>query len=50
MVREAAKESPVEVLDVSAGKRFDTEGCLFRNLNTREECEETRRIIEARKL
>jgi len=29
MVREAVKQLPMEVLDVSAGKRFDTDGRLF---------------------
>ncbi len=39
----------MEVLDVSAWKRFDTKGRLFWNWNTRADYEEVRRIIEARK-
>jgi hypothetical protein len=39
-----------EMLDVSAWKRFDTDGCLFGNRNARQNHEEARWIIEARKL
>ena len=45
-VTEAMKRVPMEVLDESLWKRFDTEGRLFWNMNTREDFEEARRIIE----
>jgi len=38
-----------EVLDEAEWKRFDTQGRLFWNMNTREDYEEARRIIEAEK-
>jgi len=49
-VREELKQLPGgEVLDESAWKRFDTDGRLFWNRNMHADCEETSRIIEARK-
>ena len=36
-VREKLKQERVEVLDVPAGKRFDTDGRSFWNLNIRED-------------
>ncbi len=45
-VTEAMKLVPMEVLDESAWKRFDTDGRLFWNMNTSEDFEEARRIIE----
>jgi len=48
-VTRAMKRRSMEVLDVSAWKRFDTGGRLFWNINTRAYQEEARRIIEARK-
>lgn len=36
-----------EVLDEQVWKRFDTNGRLFWNMNTREDYEEARRILEA---
>ena len=46
-VTEAMKRLPMEVLDVSAWKRFDTEGRLFWNMNTPADYEEAKRILEA---
>jgi molybdopterin-guanine dinucleotide biosynthesis protein A len=46
-VTEAMKRAPLEVLDESEWKRFDTEGRLFWNMNTPADFEEARRIIEA---
>lgn len=46
-VTEAMKRLPVEVLDESAWKRFDTENRLFWNMNTPADYEEARRILEA---
>jgi len=45
-VAEAMRRLPMEVLDEQVWKRFDTEGRLFRNMNTPEDFEEARRIIE----
>jgi molybdenum cofactor guanylyltransferase len=47
-VTEAMKRLPMEVLDESVWKRFDTEGRLFRNMNTPLDYEEARRILEMR--
>jgi molybdopterin-guanine dinucleotide biosynthesis protein A len=47
-VTEAMKRLPMEVLDESLWKRFDTEGRLFRNMNTPADYEEARRILETR--
>jgi molybdenum cofactor guanylyltransferase len=47
-VTEAMKRLPMEVLDVSVWKRFDTEGRLFWNMNTPADYEEAKRILEAR--
>ena len=46
-VTEAMKRLPMEVLDVSVWKRFDTEGRLFWNMNTLADYEEAKRILEA---
>lgn len=48
-VTEAMKRLPVEVLDESAWKRFDTGSRLFWNMNTPADYEEARRILEAPK-
>lgn len=48
-VTEAMKRVPMEVLDESAWKRFDTGGRLFWNMNTPEDFAEARRIIETGK-
>jgi molybdenum cofactor guanylyltransferase len=45
-VSEAMKRLPMEVLDESAWKRFDTGGRLFWNINTPEDFERARRILE----
>jgi molybdopterin-guanine dinucleotide biosynthesis protein A len=45
-VTETMKGVPLEVLDESEWKRFDTEGRLFWNMNTPADFEEARRIIE----
>jgi molybdopterin-guanine dinucleotide biosynthesis protein A len=45
-VTEAMKRLPMEVLDESAWKRFDSDGRLFWNMNTPEDYEEARRILE----
>jgi molybdopterin-guanine dinucleotide biosynthesis protein A len=45
-VTEAMKRLPMELLDVSVWKRFDTEGRLFWNMNTPADFAEARRIIE----
>jgi molybdopterin-guanine dinucleotide biosynthesis protein A len=45
-VTEAMKRLPMEVLDESVWKRFDTDGRLFWNMNTPEDYEEARRVIE----
>jgi molybdopterin-guanine dinucleotide biosynthesis protein A len=47
-VTEAMKRLPMEVLDESAWKRFDTDGRLFWNMNTPAEYEEARRVFEER--
>lgn len=47
-VTEAMKRLPMEVLDESAWKRFDTEGRLFWNMNTQQDYEEARRILEGK--
>ena len=48
-VTEAMKRLSMEVLDESAWRRFDTEGRLFWNMNTPEDFEEARRILEGKK-
>lgn len=48
-VTEAMKRLPMEVLDESAWKRFDSEGRLFWNMNTPEDYEEARLILETKK-
>jgi len=45
-VTEAMKRLPMEVLDESAWKRFDTDGRLFWNMNTPADYEEARRVFE----
>jgi molybdenum cofactor guanylyltransferase len=45
-VTEAMKRLPMELLDVSVWKRFDTNGRLFWNMNTPADFAEARRIIE----
>jgi molybdenum cofactor guanylyltransferase len=45
-VTEAMKHVPIEVLDESAWKRFDSDGRLFWNMNTPEDYEGARRILE----
>jgi molybdenum cofactor guanylyltransferase len=47
-VTDAMKRLPMEVLDESVWKRFDTEGRLFWNMNTPVDYEEARRFLEAR--
>ena len=46
-VTQAMKQLPMEVLDESAWKRFDTNGRLFWNMNTAADFVEARRILEA---
>ena len=46
-VSEAMMRLPMEVLDESAWKRFDTGNRLFWNMNTPADYEEARRILEA---
>jgi molybdopterin-guanine dinucleotide biosynthesis protein A len=46
-VTEAMKRVPLEVLDVTLWKRFDTDGRLFWNMNTPEDFAAARKIIEA---
>jgi molybdenum cofactor guanylyltransferase len=46
-VTEAMKRLPMEVLDESVWKRFDTESRLFWNMNTPADLEDARRILEA---
>jgi molybdopterin-guanine dinucleotide biosynthesis protein A len=45
-VTDAMKRLPMEVLDESAWKRFDTDGRLFWNMNTQEDFAVARRILE----
>jgi molybdenum cofactor guanylyltransferase len=45
-VTDAMKRLPMEVLDVSVWKRFDTKGRLFWNMNTPADYEEAKRILE----
>jgi molybdenum cofactor guanylyltransferase len=45
-VTEAMKRLPMEVLDESVWKRFDSHGRLFWNMNTPQDYEEARRIFE----
>jgi molybdenum cofactor guanylyltransferase len=47
-VTEAMKRLPMEVLDESAWKRFDTDGLLFWNMNTPADYEEARRVFAQR--
>jgi molybdopterin-guanine dinucleotide biosynthesis protein A len=47
-VTEAMKHVPMEVLDESAWKRFDSDGRLFWNMNTPEDYEEARKVFEER--
>jgi molybdopterin-guanine dinucleotide biosynthesis protein A len=49
-VTEAMKRVPMEVLDESTWKIFDTDGRLFWNMNTPDDFEEARRIIESKLL
>ncbi len=46
-VTEAMKHVPLEVLDESTWKRFDSDGRLFWNMNTPADYEEARRILES---
>ena len=45
-VSEAMGRLPIEVLDESTWKRFDSDGRLFWNMNTPEDYAEARRILE----
>jgi molybdopterin-guanine dinucleotide biosynthesis protein A len=45
-VSEAMKHVPMEVLDESAWKRFDSHGRLFQNMNTPEDYAEAQRFFE----
>jgi molybdenum cofactor guanylyltransferase len=47
-VTEAMKHLRMEVLDESSWKRFDKENRLFWNMNTPEDFDEARRILEAK--
>jgi molybdenum cofactor guanylyltransferase len=47
-VTEAMKRLPMEVLDESAWKRFDTHGRLFWNMNTPADYEEARMVFKER--
>jgi molybdenum cofactor guanylyltransferase len=47
-VTEAMKRVPMEVLDESSWKRFDTDGRLFWNMNTPADYEEARRVFGER--
>lgn len=47
-VTDAMKLLPLEVLDETHWKRFDSDGRLFWNMNTPEDYEEARRIFEQR--
>ena len=47
-VTDAMKRLPMEVLDVSVWKRFDTKGRLFWNINAPADYEEAKRILEVR--
>ena len=47
-VTDAMKRLPMEVLDVSVWKRFDTKGRLFWNMNTPADYEKAKRILETR--
>ena len=47
-VTEAMKRVPMEVLDESSWKRFDTDGRLFWNMNTPVDYEEARRVFGER--
>jgi len=47
-VTEAMKRLPMEVLDESAWKRFDSDKRLFWNMNTQADFEEARRLLESR--
>jgi len=47
-LREAVKQLSMEMLDESAGKRFDTGGRLFWYWSMRADDEEARRMTEAR--
>jgi molybdopterin-guanine dinucleotide biosynthesis protein A len=49
-VTEAMRRLPMEVLDESAWKRFDTKGRLFWNMNTAEDFVEASRILETEPL
>jgi molybdopterin-guanine dinucleotide biosynthesis protein A len=46
-VTEAMKHFPMEVLDESVWKRFDKHDRLFWNMNTAEDFEAARRLLEA---
>jgi molybdopterin-guanine dinucleotide biosynthesis protein A len=47
-ITEAMKRLPMEVLDESTWKRFDSDNRLFWNMNTPEDYEEARRILETK--
>jgi molybdopterin-guanine dinucleotide biosynthesis protein A len=47
-VSEAMKQVSMEVLDEGGWKRFDTDGRLFWNMNTLDDYEEARRVMEER--
>ncbi len=46
-VSEAMRRLPMEVLDESAWKRFDSDGRLFWNMNTPDDYAEAQRILQA---
>jgi molybdenum cofactor guanylyltransferase len=48
-VSEAMKQLPMEVLDERGWKRFDSDNRLFWNMNTPEDYEEARRVLELEK-
>lgn len=48
-VNDGLKLLRTEVLDEAVWKRFDSDGRLFWNMNTREDYEEARRILESQK-
>src|SRR5262249_19433810 len=47
-VNDGLKLLRTEVLDEAVWKRFDSDGRLFWNMNTREDYEEARRILESK--
>jgi molybdopterin-guanine dinucleotide biosynthesis protein A len=46
-ITEAMKQLPLEVVDESDWKRFDSAGRLFWNMNTAADYDEAKRILEA---